>query len=316
MERPVVDRSHCQPGRVAARHAVLPIARLMKHVRWAIASAMTMLGGTATTAFAQCFPPTNTNEALLLAHYEAPVTFATADVPTVLPFGGLALTGEVVGVPAPSAAITHTSYCYVSKQENTHLSPVLPRLRLTVGLPAGFAVEGSYLPPITVDHAQPNLGSLALTYTRAVFTPPASGLTVLAAGRLDGTLGRIVGPITCPASALQTTDASEPCYGTKESSDAFYPNALDAEATVGAVTRSRFGAFVGGGYQWLAPHFRVGFGDLEGVNHTLVEVDLHRVAVFGGISVPIVHALDAAAEVYSVPKDLTTWRLSARYRLF
>jgi hypothetical protein len=283
---------------------------------WAGAGAVTVLGGSATVALAQCTPPANSNEARLLAHYEAPVVFATADVPTVLPLGGLALSGEVVGVPAPSAAITTTGYCYTAKQEGTSLSPVLPRLRLAVALPAGFAIEGSYLPPITVDRATPNLGSLALSYTRVVFTPPVTGPTVLVAGRLDGTMGRIVGPITCSSSVLQQTDPGEPCYGTKESSDAFYPTSLDAEATVGVVTHSRFGAFIGAGYTWLDPHFRVGFTDLEGVtDHTLVEVDLRRAAVFGGISVPIVHALDAAAEVYAVPQDLTTWRLSLRYRL-
>lgn len=300
-----------------ARHTFMVVAALMRNVRWTVAGIVILLGSSATAVLAQCFPPTYTNESLLLAHYEAPISFATADVPMVLPLGGLALTGEVVGVPAPSAAITHITYCYAAKTENTHLSPVLPRLRLAVGLPAGFAVEGSYVPPISVDHAKLNLGSLALSYTRAVFTPTPSGPTVLVAGRVDGTLGRVVGPVTCPASSLQTTDATQPCFGTKESSDTFYPNALNAEATVGVVTHSRFGAFVGGGYAWLSPHFRVGFTDLEGVtDHTLVEVILHRAAVFGGISVPIVRALDAAAEVYSVPQDLTTWRVSVRYRLF
>lgn len=316
MEASVVDHSLCQGSCGVARQAMLTIAALTKSVRWAVASAVTLLGGSATVAFAQCFPPLHTNEALLLAHFEAPIVFATTDVPTVLPLGGLALSGEVIGVPAASAAITQTNYCYVAKREDANLAPVLPRFRLAVGLPEGFAVEGSYLPPITVDRAQANLGSLALSYTRVVFAQPVSGPTVLLAGRLDGTTGRIVGPITCPSSALQQTLPSEPCYGTKQSSDAFYPTSLDAEATVGVVTHGRFGAFVGGGYSWLTPHFRVGFTDLDGVtDHTLVEVYLHRVAVFGGISMPIVHALDAAAEVYSVPQDLTTWRLSIRYRL-
>jgi hypothetical protein len=271
--------------------------------------------GTAGTAVSQCMPPANSNEALLLAHYEAPIVFATPDMPVMLPTGGLTLTGEIVGVPAAPSAITQTSYCYASKQEGTNLAPVLPRLRVTVGLPLGFAIEGSYLPPITVDRAQPDLGSLALTYTRVLFAPPVSGLTLLLNGRLDGTIGQVVGPITCPGSSLQQTQPGQPCYGTTPSSDTFNPTSEDAEATLGAMTR-HIGVFVGGGYSWLDPHFRVGFTDLEGVtDHTLVEVALRRAAVFGGIDVPIIHALDAAVEVYSVPQDLTTWRLTARYRL-
>jgi hypothetical protein len=281
-----------------------------------VAVAVVLLTGSARSAIGQCVPPANSDEARLLAHYEAPIVFATADMPVILPLGGVALTGELVGVPAPSAAINQADYCYAAKQEDSHLSPVLPRLRVAIGLPAGFAVEGSYLPPITVDRAKPNLGSLALSYTRLLLAPVDGGPTVVFAARLHGTMGSVVGPITCPANALQQTQAGQPCYGTQPSSDTFYPTSGGAEATIGAATHGGLGVFAGSGYTWLAPHFRVGFTDLNGAtDRTLVEVDLRRAAVFGGVSVRIIRALDAAAEVYSVPADLTTWRLAARYRL-
>lgn len=281
-----------------------------------LAVALALLTGGAHSARAQCMPPANSDEARLLAHYEAPIVFATADLPAILPLGGLSLTGEVVGVPAPSAAINKADYCYAAKQEDSHLSPVLPRLRLAVGLPAGFAVEGSYLPPVTVDKAQPNLGSLALSYTRLLLAPELGGPSVVFAARIHGTMGSIVGPITCPASALQQTQSGQPCYGTQGSSDTFHPTSGGVEATVGASTHGGLGVFAGSGYTWLAPHFRVGFTDLNGAtDRTLVEVDLRRAAVYGGISVRVIAALNAAAEVYSVPADLTTWRLAARYRL-
>lgn len=273
-----------------------------------------VLSAIPATAFAQCFPPTNSNEALLLAHYEAPLNFAALDLPTVLAPWHVALTGELTGVPAPSASISQTSFCYESKQEGTHLSPVLPRLRVALGLPAGFGIELSYLPPITINEAQPNIFNFALTYADYLVAPSESGPTVTIGGRFFGTLGRVVGPITCPSSALQQTDANEPCYGTQESSDTFYPNAIGANATVGVANHHGLGGFAGLGYNWMDPHFRVGFTNLDdATDHTLVEVSLHRVALFGGISVPIVSGLDAAAEVYSVPTDLTTWRLSIRY---
>jgi hypothetical protein len=246
------------------------------------------------------------------------VVFATADMPIVLPSGNLAFIGEIVGVPAPSAAIQHTSYCYAAKQEGSHLAPVLPRLRIEVGLPAGFAVEGSYLPPVTVDKAQPNLGSLAVSYTRRVLTPPAgvTGPTVTLSARLHGTMGSIVGPITCPSNTLQQTAPGQPCYGTRPSSDTFHPTSGGAEAVVGAAFAHGLGLFAGTGYTWLAPHFRVGFTNLNGsTDRTLVEVDLGRAAVFGGVNVGIIRSLDAAVGVYSVPADLTTWRLALRYRI-
>src|SRR5579862_2366060 len=105
-----------------------------------VAVASAPVWGLSAVAFAQCRPPANSNEARLLAFYEAPVEFATADLPVVMPTGQLALTGELVGVPAASTALTHTTYCFAAKQEDTHLSPVLPRLRLAIGRPAGFAI--------------------------------------------------------------------------------------------------------------------------------------------------------------------------------
>jgi hypothetical protein len=287
------------PGGLVAAHWILVAAGII-----AIPS----------TGFAQCFPPTNSNEALLLAHYEVPLNYSTLGMPAVLGPWRVALTGELSGVPAPSASISETSYCYQSKQEGTHLSPVLPRLRVALGLPEGFGVEASYLPPITIDQATPNLWSFAATYAHDLIGPSDGGPTVTIGGRVNGTVGRVVGPVTCPSSALQQNQPGQPCYGTNESSDTFYPNAAGADATIGAATRRGFGAFFGLGYNWLNPHFRVGFTNLEGsTDHTLVEVSLHRVSVFGGISVPIVTGLNAAAEVYSVPVDLTTWRLSLRY---
>ena len=120
----------------------------------------------------------------------------------------------------------------------------------------------------------------------------------------------------CPAVALQQTTTAVPCYGTHESSDTFHPTSGGGEVVVGASTHGGLGVFAGTGYTWLAPHFRVGFTDLNGAtDRTLVEVDLQRASVFGGVDLRIVGPVDVAAEVYSVPADLTTWRLSARYRL-
>lgn len=296
------------------RHAVL------RSTRAAIGLAGALCALHAVPSGAQCIVPANSNEAKLLAFYEAPIVFATADAPMRLPLGGVALTGELVGVPAPSATAQQTNFCYAATKDATHLSPLLPRLRLAVGLPFGFAIEGSYLPPVTVDHAQPNLGSLALSYTRSLLAPPenVSGIALTLQLRAHATMGSVKGPITCPRSALQLTDQNAPCFGSMPSNDAFYPTSEGGEGTLGITAPGgRVSAFAGTGYTVMSPHFRVGFTDEMGItDRTLVEVDLQRVAVFGGIDVRILRALDAAAEVYSVPADLTTWRLTARYRLW
>jgi hypothetical protein len=268
-------------------------------------------------AAAQCRPPANSNVAKLMAFYELPIIYATPDAPVVQPLGKVDLTFELVGVPTPPASIEQSDYCYVAKQEGSHLAPVLPRLRVSVGLPAGFVIEGSYVPPITVDRATPNLGSVSLAWDHLLSGPTAAhaGPAITLELRTHGTTGSITGAITCPASSLQQTEPGQPCYGTMPSKDTYYPNSLGGEVAVG-IASGRFAGFAGTGYTWLAPNFRVGFTDLTGyTDRTLVEVDVGRVPVFGGVSFRVIQPLDVAAEVYSNPVDATTWRAVIRYRL-
>jgi hypothetical protein len=267
----------------------------------------------AAALHAQCVPPANSNEAKLLAFYEAPIIFAPADGPMLLAPFHVALTGEVTGIPTPKASLQETSFCYAAKQDGTHLSPVLPRLRVAIGLPLGFAIEGSYEPPITVDNAQPNFGSVGVSYTNQIAP------RVLVQVRGDGTIGITKGPITCPKEALQTTDVNQPCFGTKPSNDTFAPRSAGGDGSIAyniPAFDDRVTVYSGAGYTWLSPHLQVGFTSGLGVtDHTLVEIDLRRASVYGGVDVRLLHALDVGAQVYSQPADVTTWRVSARYRI-
>jgi hypothetical protein len=285
--------------------------------QWVVVLASLLLVAlSATTALhaqVPCVPPQGSNEARLLAFYEAPIVFAPANAPMLLAPFHVAVSVEVTGIPSPSASLNHTSFCFEAKQEGTHLAPVLPRPRVTIGLPLGFAIEGSYLPPVTVDRAQPNFGSVALLYTRQVVP------RVLVEARGDFTVGITKGPITCPKEALQLTDPNQPCYGTKPSNDTFAPRSAGGDGTISynlPVADDRITVYSGAGYTWLSPHLQVGFTSALGAtDRTLVERDLRRASVFGGVDCRILKAFDVGAQVYSTPADLTTWRVSARYRI-
>lgn len=297
----------------------MAVARACVSVR--VAAVVGGLIAAAAQVRAQCVPPPGSNEAKLLAFYEAPVAFATVLPPEILRPGHVAIVGELTGVPAPANSLLQTGFCFAAKQEGTHVAPILPRVRLQLGLPAGFAVEGSYEPQITVDRANPNFGSLAASYTRQLLAPiseenrRAPGLLLQL--RVHGTTGSIHAPITCPKASLQLSDPAAPCYGTTPSNDIFYPRSIGTEASIAARPLfNRLSADAGLGYLWLDPRFRVGFTNATGfTDHTRVEVGLRRAAIFAGASVRIVGPLDAGAEVYSVPADLTTWRLAARYKI-
>jgi hypothetical protein len=268
----------------------------------------------AGSAEAQCRPPAHSREARLLAFYEAPLVFSVLAAPERLAAGAVRVGAEAGNIPAPDPALQRPEFCYQSHEENTRLAPAFGRPRITIGLPGGFALEGSYLPPVTVGGATADLQSAALTH-RTAFS--LRGRDAALALRAHGTRGRVRGAITCPASALQSTDAAAPCYGTQSSRDSFDPGMFGGEGVLGTAVRGgRVALFVGGGITWLRPRFQVGFTDAAGnVDATRVEVDLVRGSLFGGITVHAIDALAISGQLYSVPADVTTVRLGVQYQL-
>jgi hypothetical protein len=275
-----------------------------------------ILGVAAQQVAAQCMPPHDSNEAKLLAFYEAPLAFSPATAPQLLPAGSIRIGGELAPVPTPDPELERTSICYEAKGENTRLSPVFARPRIAVTLPYGFQVEASYLPPVTIADAQPNLGSLALSYTRQLPVAPA-GYPLLVTVRTQGTIGRVRGPITCPESELQVSDPNAPCYGQQPSRDTFKPRMIGAEGAVGTSTHDgRLSAYAGAGIMWLRPRFQVGFTDGAGnIDRTQIVVNLRRATVFGGLAFQVARAIDLSAQLYAVPADAVTWRFGAGWRL-
>jgi len=265
-------------------------------------------------AGAECRPPKDSSEAKLLAFFAAPIAFSPAGNAGLLAPGAVRLSFDLTYVPTPGADIRRASFCQ-RKSENTELSPVFPRPRLAVGLPGGFFLEGSYLPPITVLDATPNLGSLALGWSRALGTSVAgSGAWVTLRGH--ATFGKVTGPITCSADAIQSTNPSAVCYGDEPSDDSYYPNMIGGEGIVGWTGSGRLSAYIGGGYTSIRPRFDVNFRSLSGtVDNTRVALDDSRIAAFAGARVRLSPRTALTAELYSVPRDVTTIRMGGSFAL-
>jgi len=306
------------PGPSRANEFPLPSSvRLVRPARARACSAAAVLGlvMAAAPVAAQCRPPQNSNEAKLLAFYEAPVAFGVDAAPTTLAPGAVRVSLEVEPMPTPNNAIEQTHFCFESKGENTRLSPIFGRPRVTIGLPAGFIVEASYVPPIQLYDAKPNVASFAVS--RAQRLPSAWGGALTLLVRAHGTVGQVQGPITCPTKGLQTADENAPCFGTSPSNDTFHPYMIGGEGTLALTTRDRRWAFwAGGGVNWLRPRFQVGFTDAVGfTDSTRVEINLTRAVVYGGVTAHVTRAFDLSAQVYSQPADVTTVRFAAGYIL-
>ncbi|MEO7083284.1 MAG: hypothetical protein ABI442_11520, partial [Gemmatimonadaceae bacterium] len=200
---------------------------------------------TPTLASAQCRPPNNSNEARLLAFYAMPIVFGVDPSALMITPGSVRVGVEGAVVPTAPETIHHTDFCYGGRVENTSLAHVFGRPRVAIGLPSGFGVELSYLPPVTIETATPNLGSAAVWVTRTIRRTVALTL------RAHATTGVVRGPITCPMYALQQNDPNGSCYGNVPSRDEFRPDMIGTEVIMSSVSagptpRFRFAAALGG----------------------------------------------------------------------
>lgn len=280
-------------------------------VLWGALAAAVISAG---AAGAQCKVSAGSNEGKLLAFYTVPIVFSAATEPEATTAGSVRVGLEGEYIPKPDPQIQRTGKCFLQKSEHTSLSPVFGRPRITIGLPASFALEASYLPPVKIADAKPNLGSVAISHTqRLPFSRVTGGATLMI--RANATFGNVKGPITCPKSALQTTTPSAACYGTTPSNDTFSPNMYGIDLLAGVrPPRSVFGFYAGAGANQIDPHFQVGFTNGQGgVDRTKVQLEnpVTRLTLTAGTTAHIQNRIDFGAQIFSVPLDVTTFRVGA-----
>lgn len=277
---------------------------------------VTLCVSTAAAPAQTCRVAEGSNEAKLLAFYTAPISFSMATAPQETRAGHIRIGAELEYVPKPDPAIEQTGSCFTQKSEETSLSPVFGRPRITIGIPLGFTIELAYLPPVTLARATPNLFSFAVAHASHYSIGPTGGTTLMLRGH--GTYGNVKGAITCPSGSLQQSAPASPCYGTEPSNDTFHPDMFGGEIAVGVNPTGRSFSFYGGaGVNRIDPHFRVGFTDLTGfVDTTRVELQtpLTRATVFGGVMAVVRQVFDIGAQIYSVPSDATLFRLMGGFR--
>jgi len=285
-------------------------------VLWGVVVVALSTLGRTTGVPGECRVPKGSNEAKLLTFYSAPVSFSPAAAPELARPWAFRLGAEIGSVPDPDSAIQQSSYCFIRKTEHTRLSPFFVRPRLTLTLPRGFALEGSYLPPVDFRDAEANLVSAALSWTKRLRMAPTGNATAVML-RLHGTAGQIKGSITCPEHAIQQTDPNQACYGASPSLDTFKPRTLGMEGTVStAAWDGRIAFYLGGGGNFMRPRFQVGFNNLQGfLDNTVIAVDLNRVAMFAGATVQVSSTVDLSAQAYGVREDGVTFRFGGGYRL-
>lgn len=100
------------------------------------------------------------------------------------------------------------------KREDLNKSPVFGRVRLTLGLPAGWIAELGYTPPLSVDGARPR-DLIAVAVGHRLIERGGYTLSARAFGQNGGALG----DITCPAKLAGVQDSERNPYGCQAASN-------------------------------------------------------------------------------------------------
>ena len=146
-------------------------------------------------------------------NYMAATTFMTAfDDSAALPPGHWHVALELGDIPRLSATQRQVGLGG-SKVEDLNRSPVFGRLRLALGLPAGWLAEFGYTPPLTVNGLRAH-GLVAVALGHRIVERDAWVLSA----RAFGQHGSVRGDITCPADIAGVPDSSINPYGCRTAS--------------------------------------------------------------------------------------------------
>jgi hypothetical protein len=253
-------------------------------------------------------------EGRLMGYYSAALAFSPVGAPRIAsPWNG-SLGVELSYLPALSEAQRSAGF---SKTESTNLLPVIPRPRASLTLPAGFALEASWIPPIPAFGVTANLVSAAISR-------PIVLRNVIVTPRISGTTGSVRGPITCNEELEERGggDAifyAHVCHGL-ESEDRFEPVAMSGELVATRIIGGRsIAPYVGVGVRHERNTFDVGVRYSDGSldpNHPILKLNLTRGYGFAGASWGGPRRSLLSTELFYAPKSLLTARVQASIRVF
>jgi hypothetical protein len=250
-----------------------------------------------------CLPSADSHEAQTLAILSVPIAFTGAQAPSSAHGWSLGVEGATLPTVDPEIATPTT--CRPGKSaENTRPIPGIARLRLEYAN-AGWQLELGWIPPVPVNEVKANLAAVAVARAFSLGSSWSLGL------RAHAVFGALHAPVTCDDAELR--DAASECYQGTRSNDRWQPGVYGVEAVVGSGATVR--PYLGIGYNWLRPRFRVDFTNAAGsTDNTEIDANLQRVALFGGVSWQL-RRWSLSGEGYATPKDAISVRLVARASL-
>jgi hypothetical protein len=253
-------------------------------------------------------------EGRLMAYYSAALTFSPVGAPSLAATAWTAMVGLELGYVPPLSEAQRTAG--FSKTESTNLLSVFPRPRLVATLPAGLALEASWIPPVRVTGVKANLISAAVS------RPISLGRGLVLTPRVAGMTGSVRAPVTCNDDLALRSEGdalffTHVCHGV-ESDDSFEPTALSGELVLGGTPDGHgITPYAGGGVRVERDRFDVGVRFSDGTfdpNHPILELDLTR--AYGFVCATWSAPMSAfSTELFYAPRSLLTARVQVSLRL-
>jgi hypothetical protein len=279
-----------------------------------VVAALALLLGTSTALRAQegCVPPKDSNEEKLFRALAVPLAYGPILAPAPPAAGSVGVALEGTWLPAIDAETRTPTYCRPDKgPEDINKLSVLPRPRVRIGLPGGFAIEGSWVPPVRINGVKSNLFGISVERTVPLASKPGMAVRL----RAHGTFGVVHSAVTCPEEAL--TDTASVCFGGTESDDSYRPDMFGLDVSMGLpLLGNALTGYAGLGPTWMRPRFQVNFTNAQGeVDNSKVETNLTRFAYFGGLTWRLGTRFALSGEVYAQASDAVTGRLALAWAI-
>lgn len=245
----------------------------------------------------------------IMGYYSAALAFTPAGVP--LHQGAAASLGlELTLVPPLSRELRTAGE---TKTQSTNLSPILPRPRLALRLPAALLVEASWIPGLRAFDAKASLWGVSIA------RPVGMVRDFLFVPRLAVSGGDVEGPITCNDEFRRRGGGDSiyfafVCHGV-ESEDRFEPFAVAGEIiVVHSAAPGRLTPYVGAGLRRERNRLDVGVRLADGSRdpvHPILEMRVTRAYLMGGAQWQPRTQLRFGAELFYAPGSLVTVRARA-----
>jgi len=239
-------------------------------------------------------------ESWALKYFTSAPLLAGLETPRTQKPGSVSIGIEGGWLPPLSDAQQMVGYDGTEAQD-LNKAPFIPRVRVSIGLPARLSLVVAAVPPFSMFGLKPRL--LAVALERPVYESSALAVGV----RFYGQIGTVEGAYTCPAdvATLPAGSAGNPEGCLTASSDTASLRYLGGEGSVAFRPDNRLSPHLGAGLSYMDAGFQVDALTFGMIDHTHYLSHGTVFSASGGVSYRLTDKLMLGVDVFYSPLSVT-----------